>query len=486
MGAHSNVTSCSLSVWKLPEVMRNFTCMFSNINATSDGLLDVGPAPFRVEPIQCLYATSGVCAPALRLAFHLLCLLSLRFRRRYWISGVCMGIVMSYSSIAAIHAIILALRRKTQITGNIEMITISTRGDIKIPVWPMSWDEDCDAVLAITGTAFLIIAPMAIWSDTVQQILQRKPQPHTNSRNERKKRIVLISWFILLLAGLISAWVNEIFVDVYCAEQFRFCSAGGELPDVSSSSSLNLLGRQSPDKGFNDTIWEIFSIPSISQGQLPTCVYPCFSAPGHRQDGDIRAIASKGTWPAISDYSNAGAGWALMITSIVLIAISFAAIVAVYTLERAGRLNYGQGGRIQHGNNQEGNPEAGGLPRGSLWWWLDYGAKGLAISSFFIFVSWIEYTLWPFPYTENFSDIGQWGQLVTITLVLVFAAYDNWDEFAAACLRSQESAITIYRWLHKSTPRISVDLGHRESLSNISLSFKQLLPLYLTQVQTLI
>jgi hypothetical protein len=460
MGANSNLTSCSSFTWKLPEVIQNFTCVFSNINVTPDGLLDVGPAPFRVEPIQCLYATSGVYAPALRATFYILCLLSLRFRRKDWISGVCMGIVMSYSSIAAIHAVILAWRRKILITGDIETVTVSSKDDIKIPIWPMSWDEDCDAVLAITGTAFLIIAPLAIWSDTVQQILRRNSRPDVNPRDERKKRILLIGWFTLLLGGLISAWVNEIFADVYSVEQFRFCSAGGELPGISSSSSLNLLGRQNPGKSFNATIWEIFSIPSISQGHLPTCVYPCFSAPGHRQDGDIRAIPSQGTWPSTSNYANTRAGWGLMITSIVLIAISFATVIILYTLERTGHLNYGRGGRVQHGNNQEGNPEEGnpqegnpeedGLPRGLLWW-LDYGAKGLAIASFFIFVAWIEYTLWPFPYTERFSDVGQWGQLVTVILVLVFAAYDNWHEFVAACLRIQGRAITIYKRLRGPT-----------------------------------
>ena len=338
-----------------------------------------------------------------------------------------MGLIMSYSSIAAIHAIILVCGRKILIKGDIEMITISSGGDIKIPIWPMVWDEDCDAVLAITGTAFLILAPMTIWSDTVQQILQKKSQQGSNSRDETKKRRLLIGWFLLLLAGVISAWVNEVFVDVNSVEQFRFCSAGGELPAISSSSSLNLLGRQNASKTFNDTIWEIFSIPSISQGHLPTCVYPCFSAPGHRQGGDIKAIPSKGTFPAISDYSNTKAAWNLMLTSIVLIAISLAAIVTLYTLESTGRLKYGRGGHIQHQNPQ-------GNSRGLLRRCLDYGAKGLAIASLFIFVAWIEYTIYPFLYTEIFSDVGQWGELLAIILILVFAAYDNWHEFSEAFL----------------------------------------------------
>ncbi|KAI9765481.1 MAG: hypothetical protein M1839_005494 [Geoglossum umbratile] len=359
---------------------------------------------------------------------------------------------MSYSSIAAIHAIILVSRRKTFISGVMEMVTVSTKGDVKIPVWPMAWDEDCDAVLAITGTAFLIIAPMAIWSETVQQILQRDPQQH---QDERKKRVVLIGWFALLLVGLISAWFNEVFVDVYTVEQFRFCSAGGQLPGLNSPSSLSLPGHQNPEGGYNGMIWDMFSIPSISQGQPPTCIYPCFSAPGIRQTGDIRAILSKGTWPATSgpatsDYSNAGAGWALMVTSVVLIAISFATIIARYIRQRTRSLNNGQGGHPQHQNSQRENSETCGPPRGSLWWWLDCGAKGLAISSFFIFVAWIEYTLWPFPYTEDISNIGQWGQVVTITLVLAFAAYDNSDELIAACKRAYSQSAGGYTSVNRS------------------------------------
>jgi hypothetical protein len=43
--------------------------------------------------------------------------------------------------------------------------------------------------------------------------------------------------------------------------------------------------------------------------------------------------------------------------------------------------------------------------------------------SFFFFVAWIEYTMWPYPYAERFVDIGQWGQLTSTLLVLAFAAY---------------------------------------------------------------
>jgi hypothetical protein len=452
-------------MWKLPNELKDFNCMFSDIKITTDGFLDVA-APFRVEPIQVLYATSGAYAPAMRIAFYIFCLLSLRFRRKYWISGVCMGIVMSYSSVTALHAIILAWRRKKQITAPIEIVTISNTSEVTIPIWRMAWDEDCDAVLAITGTAFLIIAPMAIWSDTVQQIMawkrtnqnsadieiatfkmdasqqivQRNSHLYANPREERKKRIVLIGWFVLLLAGLISAWVNEVFVDVYSVEQFRFCSVGGELPDINSASALNLFGQLSAEKSLNETLWEIFSIPEISQGQIPTCIYPSFTAPGYRQGGDMKAISSKGQWLAISDYSNSSAGWALMLTSIVLIAISFATILVVYLLQRTGHLKNSRRSSIkQERDVQDGNPlgnhNTGGRFMVLLWLGLEYGAKILALASFFIFVAWIEYTMWPFPYTERLSDIGQWGGIVTFILLLVFAAYDQWDDLVTACVR---------------------------------------------------
>ncbi|KAH8698094.1 hypothetical protein GQ44DRAFT_787902 [Phaeosphaeriaceae sp. PMI808] len=348
------LVDCDPGPWPIPESVKDYNRQFSNIHLNSDGLLAIS-GPFRIEPLQCLYPTSGQYAPALRIGFYALCLLSLHFRKRFWISQVTMGIVMSYSSIAATHAIILVAGRKIMTSAAVEVISVSKTNDIKIPIYPQVWDEDTDAVLAITGTAFLAMAPLALWSDTVQQIIQRKPLTTSKEldpeelfqsnlqpvlRAQWKKRLVLIAWFFLLLIGNICAWVNEIYVDTHSVEQFRICITEEKLPDLMSHSSLNQLGGKIAGKSLNETLWDMVASSVTAQSKIPICVYPCFSAPGHRQDA--RAIPSKGAWPSISNYSNPRPGWALMLVSMVLIGTSFAFIITIFILQQTVGVKYGR------------------------------------------------------------------------------------------------------------------------------------------------
>ncbi|KAI9766248.1 MAG: hypothetical protein M1840_006662 [Geoglossum simile] len=403
MTARGNLTSYASSIWKLPEAVQDFTHLLPDINMTRDHILITSPAPFRVQEIQCLYATSGRYAPTLRIMFYTLSVVSLFFRTRDWIAGVSMGIVMSYSAVAAIHAIIMVSKRQLLESSKMEMASIATAGLVeapKIPIWPMIWDEDCDAVLAIVGTAVLVMAPMVIWSGTF----------HATFRGTSKYRFIIVGWFLLLLMGLICAFVNEVHVDKWAVAQFRFCSPGGDLPDLDLATGFSLRGRKQPNKSFNDTIWDIFSNASTSQWLPPTCVYPCFDVPpALRQASNAKVISSSGTWPSTSNYSNVKAGWSLMLTAIILIGISMSIMIAIFILQKQGLLQYGDRGRLM------------GEDRTPMW--LDYGAKGLTGASFFFFVAWIEYTLWPYPYTERFADVGQWGQLTTVILVLAVAAY---------------------------------------------------------------
>jgi hypothetical protein len=342
-----------------------------------------------------------------------------------------MGIVMSYSSIAAIHAMILVAGRKTMTSAGIEMISVSKTNDITIPIYPQVWDEDTDAVLAITGTAFLAIAPLALWSDTIQQILQRKPltapneldseepfqsNPQPVLRAQWKKRLVLITWFFLLLIGNICAWVNEIYVDTHSVEQFRICITEEKLPDLMSHSSLNHLGGKIAGKSLNETLWDMVTDSATAQSKIPICVYPCFSAPGHRQDA--RAIPSKGTWPSISNYSNPRPGWALMLVSMVLIGTSLAFIITIFILQQTGRVKYGR--------TDDDRAEDTIQIKFAHWPWFERSAKGLAIASFGLFIAWIEYILWPFPYSEGFKEVGQWGAVMSLVLVLAYAAFEDW------------------------------------------------------------
>jgi hypothetical protein len=121
-------------------------------------------------------------------------------------------------TVAALHAIIMVSMRHHLESRALEFVSIATAGLVEapqVPIWPMAWDEDCDAVLAIVGTAFLLMAPMVIWSGAFHQAFQK-----------RRNQPVFGGWFLLLLIGLICAIVNEVHVDLWTVNQFRFCSAG--------------------------------------------------------------------------------------------------------------------------------------------------------------------------------------------------------------------------------------------------------------------
>jgi hypothetical protein len=429
MSDSANLVDCSssASVWSMPEAIRNFTCMFSNIQI-ANGLLDVD-GPFRVQPTECFYEASGSFAPTRRIIFYVLLLLSTCFRRKYFISGVCMGIIMSYSTVASIQAIILVSTRYTQISALIERITIAP--NIQIPIWPMIWAGDTDCVLAICGTAMLFLAPMGVWSHTIREILQ------SDCPEALKKRRVLIGWFFLLLAGLICAWVNEIWVDLFSVGQFTICSQGGNVSDIVSGNTMNLAGGRLPGKSLNETIWQLLSTSSAMQEQIPTCIHTCIGAPGFSDN--VKVIPANGGWPNVSNYSNMVVPWVLMTVSMLFMMISFATIVAIYVLQPMGRRRgSNRTAAVLVRDDGEGDePLENGHERWSIRWWFDTGARALALASF-IFVGWIESVIWPFPTAGKIWEVDHWGDVLTILLVVIFATYYSWDDswdYFKKCLR---------------------------------------------------
>ncbi|KAH0541615.1 hypothetical protein FGG08_003905 [Glutinoglossum americanum] len=339
--------------------------------------------------------------------FYTLSVVSIFFATEDWVADVSMAYVMIYSAISAFHAIIMVSVRHHLQSRVSEPVSIATAGPVEAPqisIWPMIWDEDCDAVLAVVGTAFLIMAPIVIWSNTFHKAFKRpRYQP------------IFVGWFLLLLVGLISAMVNEVHVDMWTVGQFRFCSTG-DLPDL-SLSGLSLRGREHPNKSFNESIWDTFSNASTSRRLPPICVYPCFDASWPlRQWSNIKVISSSGTWPSTSNYSNVNAGWGLMFAAIILITASVSIMITIFILKRKNLIAYGDYGilKLRKGLDDKMKQR---LRK------LDYSAKVLTGVSLLFFVAWIEYTMWPYPYSEKFTDIGQWGQLASTILVLAFAAY---------------------------------------------------------------
>jgi hypothetical protein len=77
-----------------------------------------------------------------------------------------------------------------------------------VTIVPIVGEDDIDAVLAIVGTASLLLLPMQIWSKTLE-----------NSRG----KLILVLWGILLLVGTSSALVTDIYIWLGIFPQLRCC-----------------------------------------------------------------------------------------------------------------------------------------------------------------------------------------------------------------------------------------------------------------------
>ena len=195
-----------------------------------------------------------------------------------WIGTAALGSVVTYSATAAIHSIVLlAIQPKMYkgygladgyymtvlVGGHSESgYNDGLDGALWLPVLPMVWDSDTDAALAVTGTAFLILLAMQIWSRTFRQS-GAKP--------------VLFSWSGLLLIGTICGLINEAYVDLTLFSQLRFCPPGlnDTLPLTNSGSDNAGTNWNGYDEYYwNTTVYGYFA---KSTGLRPhSCLYPCF------------------------------------------------------------------------------------------------------------------------------------------------------------------------------------------------------------------
>ena len=181
-GSHLDVGNYSPLIDSLfPESERNVENFIPLYNFTSDWWVVRNNSFFNTQWIQCSYPISGSYGPTPRYLFYVLILLALHKRRSAWIVTAALGSVMTYSATAAIHALVLVSMRTKLIPSDIAnwmvVLVSGTAGPsggvdgtginpLWLPVIPMAWDNDGDPVLAIVGTAFLVLLPMQIWSNT--------------------------------------------------------------------------------------------------------------------------------------------------------------------------------------------------------------------------------------------------------------------------------------------------------------------------------
>jgi type II secretory pathway pseudopilin PulG len=253
-----------------------------NHNVTSDGWVVSNSTLFNTQWIDCNYPTSGGYGRTPRYIFYFLVLFSVLERRRSWLAGIALASVMTYSSTAAVHALALVVGRTRMISqsgpNNYERVLVGgsttdgmwvsstsdnwQKNGLWLPVVPMVWDSDIDAVLAIVGVSFLVITPMQVYSTTFQ-------------KSEAKN--VLLLWSLLLLMGMACSLVMEAYFSTVRVPQLRFChlTSNDTLP-IANSRSRPATITWNPDDIYqaNRTITDYFASSTV--GPTSSCIYSCF------------------------------------------------------------------------------------------------------------------------------------------------------------------------------------------------------------------
>lgn len=170
---------------------------------------------YDTQRIRCSYPVSGSYTQTPRYIYYVFILVALFGRKSAWFTSAALGLVMTLSSAAAFHGIILAAIRRDMAPSYLfenrfsEVVQVDgptfanhmTDGlfynnithESWLPILPMVRDHDGSAVLAIVGAAFLVLLPMQVWSSTL--------------REAGIARTLVGLWSCLLLSGLISALI---------------------------------------------------------------------------------------------------------------------------------------------------------------------------------------------------------------------------------------------------------------------------------------
>lgn len=420
---------------------------------------------FRTQFVQCFYPVSGSYGSTSRIVYYLAIVIALIARRRIgWLAYAALGLVMTYSSTAAIHALILVIVRKemapddridlprsekVQVQGNwtptyegspLGYTHYAGNSQLWLPLIPMVYDRDADPVLTIVGTAFLILLPMQIWSSTV--------------RSAREKGL-LVLWGLLLFMGLVCALINEDFVQFWYYNQLRFCPPDREdqlpFPNVIDNDKKHAQHYQDfagPWKPGNFHRWhqvigDVFVHKNRSMAEFPNaCIYPCFEFNRWpvRDSQDIWAGPPR-------DWGNFNpTTWLyLLIVAYILVILSCLSSMTVLVVMWWPRLDHWKNVRPAGvfsrarslwntdgaSHSDEENPDArlkDGLFRRVrrrvfvVWmvcvYFFAFVISPLAVTFFVVFFEW---KLWEFDREgrETMNHIGQWGLIVTAVLVIV-------------------------------------------------------------------
>jgi hypothetical protein len=208
------------------------------------------------QDVECVYPMSGQYGRAPRALYYSLLLFVVVFRRQNWLTAGAAAYCLTFGGSAAIHALILApvlsLGTTTVPAGIVQLPNFA-----KIKVHALATDLDSDATLAIVGTGFLIVIPMAVWS---AQFRLSGAVP------------ILVLWIFLMFVGMVCCITNLYAIDgspTGPLRQYRFCSPNynDTMPVVSAipDRSLACNSRVSAQEGaYPPSRLRAFALPRIN------------------------------------------------------------------------------------------------------------------------------------------------------------------------------------------------------------------------------
>ena len=304
--------------------------------ANAEGwLIPVGGNPiFNTQWVQCSYPISGGYGPTPRYIFYTLALFAILKRRSAWVVTAALGSVMTYSATAAVHAVVLVAIRTKMVPQHVmdKWFSVLAAGSTKsgvrdisdpnalwLPIVPMAWDNDGDPVLAIVGTAFLVLLPMQLWSSTFK-------------RSEAKT--VLVMWSALLFVGTVCALINAAYVNLWAFPQLRFCPPGlnDTFPFTNNGPSISDVPLDLVDTYYwNRTVYNYFK---GSDEQLSSiCIYPCFSSSWPLRDATEITVLSHST----GGLFDSNTGWWILIAVYAVVCSSCISSLTVFAIDSSNR-----------------------------------------------------------------------------------------------------------------------------------------------------
>lgn len=359
------------------------------------------------QDIECVFPMSGQYGRAPRVLYYSLLLFVVILRRQDWLTAGAAAACLTFGGSAAIHALILvptlSLGQTSTPDGNAILPNSST-----VKVAAVATDLDSDVTLAIVGTGFLIVVPMALWS----------------ARFRLAGAVaILVLWISLISIGMVACITNLFAIDGSSTgplRQFCFCSIGYNDTLPFSTSSTSLL-----KSSWNETVWTYFEGLGPS---LNGCYYPCLSGTGFlRQPGDAKVVEFLNIEPPDALY------WGLEIISAIIygcvpLSIFFCIIILVLRF---------RGYRFMDWSFE--SYERSGLKRKLAHiniWVVNVYAMILMYFIFPVFLIWAEWIIYYDLQSESMQLIGQWAPLVGAGLAFIAAIVGKYWHRAARLWRS--------------------------------------------------